>query len=141
MRSIQVLGKPVSGWQVLPAEAPDFATSALRASELVLAGDPRIGKVPGTRTSTRSKKRKSVKNSRRDRARRIRRCRQTKALFYDLLQLLLFLLVQPLSGCTLRFAGSRAFIKCSCSEANCREQRLRHLIERLWPRLGAGASL
>ena len=46
MRSIRVLGKPVTGWQVLPADAPDFEESALRACELVLAADPRIGKIP-----------------------------------------------------------------------------------------------
>jgi len=51
MRSIQVLGKPVTGWQVLPVDAPDFESAALRACELVLAGDPRIGKIPGARTS------------------------------------------------------------------------------------------
>ena len=51
MRSIQVLGKRVTGWQVLPVDAPDFEFSALRACELVLAGDPRIGKVPGARAS------------------------------------------------------------------------------------------
>jgi hypothetical protein len=50
MRSIQVLSKPVTGWQVLPVDAPDFESSALRACELVLAGDPRIGKIPGART-------------------------------------------------------------------------------------------
>ena len=49
MRSIQVLGKPVTGWQLLPADAPDFEEEALHACELVLAGDPRIGKVPGSR--------------------------------------------------------------------------------------------
>jgi hypothetical protein len=46
MRSIQVLGKAVTGWQVLPADAPDFEESALRACELIGARDPRIGKVP-----------------------------------------------------------------------------------------------
>ena len=51
MRSIQVLGKRVTGWQVLPVDAPDFEPAALRACELVLAGDPRIGKTPGARTS------------------------------------------------------------------------------------------
>ena len=51
MRSIQVLGKPVTGWQVLPADAPDFESAALRACELVLAGDARIGKIPGARAS------------------------------------------------------------------------------------------
>jgi hypothetical protein len=50
MRSIQVLGKQVTGWQVLPVDAPDFESAALRACELVLAGDARIGKVPGART-------------------------------------------------------------------------------------------
>jgi hypothetical protein len=49
MRSIQILGKSVTGWQVLPADAPDFEEAALRACELILAGDPRIGKVPGAR--------------------------------------------------------------------------------------------
>ena len=46
MRSIGVLGKDVTGWQILPATSPDFEESALRASELVMARDPRIGKVP-----------------------------------------------------------------------------------------------
>jgi hypothetical protein len=49
MRSIQVFGKDVTGWQVLPADAPDFEEMALRACELVLAGDARIGKVPGAK--------------------------------------------------------------------------------------------
>lgn len=46
MRSIGVLGKAVTGWQILPADAPDFEEAAMRACELVMAGDPRIGKVP-----------------------------------------------------------------------------------------------
>jgi hypothetical protein len=54
MQSIEVLGKKVlgrkvTGWQVLPADAEDFEQAALHACELVLAGDPRIGKVPGAR--------------------------------------------------------------------------------------------
>ncbi|WP_437760584.1 hypothetical protein [Sorangium sp. So ce1389] len=47
MRSIEVLGSGVTGWQVLPAESPDFEEAALRACALIRAGDPRIGKVPG----------------------------------------------------------------------------------------------
>ena len=54
MRSIQVLGKKVTGWQVLPADAPDFEEAALRACELIVARDPRIGKVPGARRPSRS---------------------------------------------------------------------------------------
>ncbi len=49
MRSIQVLGNQVTGWQVLPAEAADFEEAALRACELIVERDPRIGKVPGAR--------------------------------------------------------------------------------------------
>jgi hypothetical protein len=49
MRSIQIFGKKVTGWQVLPVDAPDFEEAALRACELVVKGDPRIGKVPGER--------------------------------------------------------------------------------------------
>ncbi len=48
MRSIQVLGKKVTGWQVLPNDAPDFEEAAFRACELIVARDARIGKVPGT---------------------------------------------------------------------------------------------
>jgi hypothetical protein len=46
MRSIGVLGSEVTGWQILPSEAPDFEEAALRACELIAAGDGRIGKVP-----------------------------------------------------------------------------------------------
>ncbi|WP_437906042.1 hypothetical protein WME95_48815 [Sorangium sp. So ce327] len=53
MRSIEVLGSGVTGWQVLPAEAPDFEEAALRACALIEAGDPRIGKVPGERRKRR----------------------------------------------------------------------------------------
>jgi hypothetical protein len=55
MRSIQVLGKKVTGWQLLPADAPDFEDSALRACELIVAADPRIGKVPGARRTSATK--------------------------------------------------------------------------------------
>jgi hypothetical protein len=61
MRSIQVLGKKVTGWQVLPADASDFEQAALRACELVLARDPRIGKVPKARRVSRLTSRKRAK--------------------------------------------------------------------------------
>jgi len=69
MRSIQVLGKRVTGWQVLPADAPDFEQAALRACELVVARDPRIGKVPKPRRPSAS----GANGRRRGRASRIRR--------------------------------------------------------------------
>jgi hypothetical protein len=46
LRSIEVLGAGVTGWQVLPASSDDFEEAVLRACRLVLEGDPRIGKVP-----------------------------------------------------------------------------------------------
>lgn len=49
MRSITVLGSGVTGWQILPASAPDFEEAALHACALILAGDLRIGKIPGQR--------------------------------------------------------------------------------------------
>ena len=50
LRSIGVLGGgKLTGWQILPADAPDFEESALRACELIIAGDPAIGKVPKPR--------------------------------------------------------------------------------------------
>jgi hypothetical protein len=65
MRSIQVLGKAVTGWQVLPANASDFEEAAPRACELVVARDPRIGKVPGMRRSSGSGAKKAPKPSKR----------------------------------------------------------------------------
>ena len=56
MRSIKVFGKPVTGWQVLPASATDFEEAALHACELVIARDPRIGKVPKKKNSPRGKR-------------------------------------------------------------------------------------
>ena len=49
MRSIRVLGKATTGWQVLPADVPDFEEAALHACKLIVDGDPRIGKVPKAR--------------------------------------------------------------------------------------------
>ena len=54
MRSIAVLGAKVTSWQILPADAPDFEQSALRACDLAIAGDPRIGKIPGSRKKKRT---------------------------------------------------------------------------------------
>ena len=65
MRSIQVFGKKVTAWQVLPVDAPDFEEAALRACELIVARDPRIGKVPKARraSGSRVKKAKSPKRT------------------------------------------------------------------------------
>ena len=65
MRSVQVLGKEITGWQVLPADAPDFEEAALHACELVVARDARIGKVPGARRAAGSGNKKKSKPSKR----------------------------------------------------------------------------
>ena len=49
MRSIGLLGKEVTGWQLLPADADDFEESVMHACELICAGDLRIGKIPGAK--------------------------------------------------------------------------------------------
>ncbi len=46
LRSIQLFGTAATGWQLIPADAPDFEEAALRACDLILAKDQRIGKVP-----------------------------------------------------------------------------------------------
>jgi hypothetical protein len=59
MRSIQIFGNEVTGWQVLPADSPDFEEAALRACELIMARDPRIGKVPVKKAAKLKKRAKS----------------------------------------------------------------------------------
>jgi hypothetical protein len=70
MRSVWVLGKgkKVTGWQVLPADAPDFEEAALRACEFVIVRDPRIGKVPKAKAQS-SKRAKTPKSAAKLRAR------------------------------------------------------------------------
>lgn len=58
MRSIALFATDVTHWQLLPAAAPDFEETALRACELIVAGDPRIGKVPKPRRAKASKRAK-----------------------------------------------------------------------------------
>jgi len=65
MRSIRVLGKKVTGWQVLPSDAPDFEEAAMHACELILARDPRIGKVPGAGRASTSRRKNTAKSSKR----------------------------------------------------------------------------
>jgi hypothetical protein len=65
MRSIKLLGKEITGWQVLPVDAPDFEQASLRACEFILSGDPRIGKVPGARRASRLAAKKSTKSRKR----------------------------------------------------------------------------
>jgi hypothetical protein len=78
MRSIQVLGKPDTGWQVLPSDAADFEAAALRACDLVLAGDARIGKMPGARPASASKSEKPAEALKQSKACKTSAKRRTK---------------------------------------------------------------
>ena len=78
MRSIQMFGKPVTGWQVLPAESADFEAAAVHVCDLVLAGDPRIGKVPGSRRRSGPKTRTAPKPAKRAALRRGNSLRRRK---------------------------------------------------------------
>ena len=51
MRSVYLLsdGKAETQWQMLPLDADDFETSAIKACELILHGDERIGRIPKPR--------------------------------------------------------------------------------------------
>lgn len=51
MQSIYILsnGKNETGWQMIPADADDFESAADHICDLILKGDPRIGKVPKAR--------------------------------------------------------------------------------------------
>lgn len=46
MRPIGLLRGKIAHWQLLPMDSPDFEESVLRACELIVARDPRIGKIP-----------------------------------------------------------------------------------------------
>jgi hypothetical protein len=59
MRSIRMFGTPKTSWQVLPADASDFEESAVHACELVLARDPRIGRIPAPRRSAAARKKRT----------------------------------------------------------------------------------
>lgn len=46
MRSVRLLGSSESVWQNIPANEDDFEELVLRACQLILKGDVRIGKIP-----------------------------------------------------------------------------------------------
>lgn len=52
MRSIRLLSKKLTNWQILPVDAADFEEAAMRACHLILERDPRIGKTPKPRRPT-----------------------------------------------------------------------------------------
>lgn len=55
MRSIGVFGVEQTGWQNLPESSKNFEESVMKACDLILRNDPRIGKVPKPKTKARRK--------------------------------------------------------------------------------------
>lgn len=60
MRSIEFLGAPPTNWQNIPESDPRFEAAVLRACELILSGDPRIGRVPKPRKPKRKRPKKGA---------------------------------------------------------------------------------
>jgi hypothetical protein len=51
MRSVRVLGKGTTNWQLIPEATDDFESEVLLLCEMVRKGDRRIGHVPKQRKS------------------------------------------------------------------------------------------
>jgi len=49
LRPIELLGKQISHWLVIPSDGPTFEEEALHACDLLLHHDSRIGRVPKSR--------------------------------------------------------------------------------------------
>ena len=56
MHSIRLLGSGITNWQVLPANSDDFENSVIRACELVLKEDTRIGRISPSYMISKQKK-------------------------------------------------------------------------------------
>jgi hypothetical protein len=48
-RKIELLGGAIGHWLLIPSDGPDFETEAMRVCDLLLRGDPRLGRVPKSR--------------------------------------------------------------------------------------------
>ena len=56
LRPIGILGGKIAHWLLIPSDSPTFETESLFACDLLLARDPRLGRIPESR---RTKPRKS----------------------------------------------------------------------------------
>jgi hypothetical protein len=51
LRPIELLNGKIKHWLVLPSDSPNFESESLQACDLLLAHDPRIGRIPKSRQS------------------------------------------------------------------------------------------
>jgi hypothetical protein len=49
IRNIDLLGGAIRHWLILPSDSPTFESESLHACDLILAHDPRIGRIPKSR--------------------------------------------------------------------------------------------
>jgi hypothetical protein len=57
LRPIELLHGKIKHWLLIPSDSPDFESQSLHLCDLLLARDPRIGRIPKSRTSPTPKKR------------------------------------------------------------------------------------
>jgi len=61
LRAIGILGGKIKHWLLIPSDSPNFESEAQQACDLLLAHDPRLGRIPESRKSkTRRNKNDSV---------------------------------------------------------------------------------
>jgi hypothetical protein len=49
IRPIRILGGKIGHWRILPADATNFESEAMRFCDLLLAQNPRLGRIPESR--------------------------------------------------------------------------------------------
>jgi hypothetical protein len=49
LRPIALLGGVIGHWLLIPSDSPNFESESLHACDLILAHDPRIGRIPKSR--------------------------------------------------------------------------------------------
>ena len=60
LRTVNLLAGKIGHWLLVPADGPDFETESLHVCELLLARDPRIGRIPKSRLSSAPDKRREA---------------------------------------------------------------------------------
>jgi hypothetical protein len=63
LRPIQLLGGKINHWLVLPADSSNFESESLHACDLLLAHDPRLGRIPKSRSSSSARKKSPNKSA------------------------------------------------------------------------------
>ena len=59
LRTIGILGGVIKHWLLIPSDSPNFESESLHACDLILAHDPRIGRIPESRKPRVPKKQRS----------------------------------------------------------------------------------